>query len=233
MGVDVFVIPLWRFKAGDFSTTTADLLGGKVKTVGLDGSIRSSARPKRVGLRRRLGAKREVKQLATMVSRGNRTKIRWRDVGEKVFSEKAHGDYSELRAFAAYVDARQKDPGINTPADGKFSSLPLWKRARDSGGGSFPHIIQNSLFCGFILPVDFARPVLVQTQATARGPTIFWFASSAPRVLGELRRIEAEVIRAEHFRAVNGREKIAASAAQLRRACEKAIAVGLPVVFYG
>jgi hypothetical protein len=180
MALDLLVMPLHRYLAGDFKTSTqlfaeSTGMGEKYVRVGGTPSVpideaREFVRAMRVRLRQALGED-----------------IRWRDDGETVLCRQLHrGAWHALRAFAAdqqapvagfvYDDRSHEHPNLGPIFGGKPSA--------------FVHLIRHTDANGFYLPCDFDRPFEMPLLA---GEPVTPLVGSSLRLLKELNALESRL----------------------------------------
>jgi hypothetical protein len=79
--LDLYVMPVWRFKVGDFRSPIEVATGGRPRIVTADGI---EERPAAVRWYERWRAKRQVAAIRKAVGAANRTTVQWRDDGDAV-----------------------------------------------------------------------------------------------------------------------------------------------------
>ena len=117
MSLDVYVMPMWRFKAGDVETAVQRLLGGQSKMVTPRG-ILSPQRFKRFIARRK--AKHQVRKIVAEAAKELKTSIDWHDEGEVVYSQQASWGFEALRAYAKWLDLQDNFPTFEEPPENNF-----------------------------------------------------------------------------------------------------------------
>src|SRR5438046_1268988 len=110
MALNVYVMPIWRFKAGDFSSSLEAL--GITPTIITPDGIMLRRRKSRVSFLTRWRAKRQTRQLRSAIEAESGHPIRWNDEGEVAYSEQA-GGFEALRAFARWLDCRDLLPNFD------------------------------------------------------------------------------------------------------------------------
>jgi hypothetical protein len=187
MGLNVYVMPLWRFKAGDIRSPIESAIGLRPKILTADGVYKW---PALGGWLERRRASQQVKAIRSAVEAANGNRIRWADDGEVVYSAPSHG-FEPLRAYAKWLDCRDRVPKFEPPPEGDYYKHPAM--TAEVSRLSCPHLVQHDLYNGYYLPCEFERMVDVEPYM------IFgkWPASrpvgSAPRLLRELEVVQAKL----------------------------------------
>jgi hypothetical protein len=229
VGLDVYVMPLWRFKVGDFRSPIEVATGIRPKIVTADGV---EERPARVGWLGRWRARRAVAALHRAVEDANGTRIRWADEGGVVYAEQSWG-FEPLRAYAKWLDCLDRFPEFSPLPEGDYYRHPVM--AAEVSRLSCPHLVEHDCCNGYYLPCEFERvaevePYLIYGQ---------WPASrsvgSAPRLLRELESVQAELRVPDEFEYPEDDPLLPVKAAylQLREAAELSCRHGLPIIFWG
>jgi len=245
MAVDLFVMPLWRFKAGYFELPLEKKLGLKLTIVSTVGMY---TLPYRWRWFTAYSARREVRSIKKVVAAQTGVTIDWKDDGPIVYSERP-GGFEDLRAYAKWLDYRDEIPDFTAPEDRDFYKHPVWKLS-DVDKMSCPHLVKHDCYSGYFLPCDFPRIVEVEGYES--------FGQSFKRHVGssfQLRR-ELELINqylqlnveqwyndtsthSEHV-TINGRSHVADPLyyvkwcyAVLQEASKLSCERGLPIIFWG
>lgn len=230
MALDIYVMPLWRFKAGDFASPVERAIGLSPKIATPDGI---EERPVRVGWLDRWPAKREVRAIRRAVERANEVPIRWRDEGEVVYAEQSRG-MEPLRAYAMWLDHRDRLPEFEPPPEGNFANHPALAQESDRPL-TYPHLVGHDCFSGYFFPCDFPRITEVE-------PYLILGTWPASRYVGSSERLRRELTAiAGHLPAPSGEPTpddsplIAVRTAfrQLRNVVELSCRYELPIVFWG
>ena len=123
MGLDIYVMSLWQFKAGDFRSPIEAATGIRPKIATADGI---EERPVSVGWLDRWRARRQVVAIRKAVEAVNRTRVRWDDEGGVVYSRQS-GGREALRAYARCLDCEARmRPRSNQPPEGEYHKHPAW-----------------------------------------------------------------------------------------------------------
>ncbi len=229
MALDVYVMPLWRFKVGDFRSPIEVATGIRPK-VATAGGIEE--RPAHVGWLRRWRARRQVAAIRKAVEAANGVRVQWSDEGEVVYAEQSKG-FEPLRAYAKWLDCRSEFPTFVPPPEGDYYKHPVM--VAEVGQPSCPHLVEHNCYSGYYLPCEFERLVEVEPYL------IFgqWPASrsvgSAPRLLRELESVQAELrVQAGYeYPAGDPLGAVKAAYLQLREVADLSCRHELPVIFWG
>jgi hypothetical protein len=186
MAVDLFVMPLWRFKAGDFSSPL-ERIGMKPKIVTWGGVI-SQLKPSIALARWR--AKRDVAALKRTLTRELGVRVAWRDNGPVVYSEQCR-PLEALRTFAKWLDQRERLPTFDDPPEDNFDKHPALS-AKAESPLSFPQLVGHSCYTGYSLPCEFDRVVKAEPYTFFHW-TLHRSVGSTPRLVDELDRVKTYV----------------------------------------
>jgi hypothetical protein len=165
MGLVVYVMPLWRYLAGDYEAAQARF--------GADAGSRAlSVSPAE--------ARTFVARLRHGFRDVSRNAMRWHDRGEAVFARPFNVEsWNALRAFAA--DQQYPVERFNF---GKESHRhPGLHEVLYGHGSAFEHTVKQHETGGFYLPVDFARPLELTVREDASSTIL---AGSSIALLREL-----------------------------------------------
>ena len=253
MALDVFVMPLWRFKAGIFKSPIEEVLGIKPTTLSL--SEPSPPRPPwHLRLLAWLGviqlvepeppptpaeryeeARREIDALKEEMTRLTGVTVDWQDVGESVYSQQFHGQ-EFLRNFAAWCDHVEALPMFPETPQGSHKN-PVWDQP-EPAQRRFPTLVGHSMYTGYFLPVPFERVYKVEPFKLGGWWEVFHSVASTQTVLRELNDLLSFVDtlpvrepKPGHLRTDEDAARMVAG--QLRGVCELSLEHGLPVIFYG
>jgi hypothetical protein len=229
MGLDVYVMPLWRFKIADFQSPIEASLGIRPKIVTAEGM---EERPTRVGWIGRWRARRQVAAIRRAVEEANGVPVRWVDEGGVVYSAQSSG-FEPLRAYAKWLDCQEQFRKFEQPPEGDYYKHPVM--ALEVGRLSCPHLVEHDCYSGYYLPCEFERMVKVEPYL------IFgrWPASravgSSPRLFRELKFVQAALQVAEgyDYPADDPLAAVKTAYLQLRDVAELSCKQGLPIIFWG
>ncbi len=155
MGLDIHVLPIWRFLSGDFESVLDKLTDGNIVRIG---ASKPDDEPKKAMAR--------VKKLREAVSQNLGTSISWNEEGPVV--ETQQFDFNALqaiRAYAAYLeyplplDPRTGQPSPFAIVDNEPEEHPSLLLIYRGATTRYPHLIHHADNSGFYLPVEFPEPV--------------------------------------------------------------------------
>ncbi|MBM4030623.1 MAG: hypothetical protein FJ291_02420 [Planctomycetes bacterium] len=228
MGLDVYVMPLWRFKCRDFRTPLEEAFGDAARVVTVGGVAK---RPARVSKGAQARARREVEAIREAVQAANHTPIHWDDEGGVVLSEQSRG-IEPLRAYAKWLGLREQLPSFGPAPEGNYYKHPAM--AAKPASLSCPHLVEHSCYNGYFLPCEFERLVNVEPYKVF-GRWLFHKAvGSSPRLLRELSFVQ------EHLKAPDGYTyesddplaEVKMAFLQMRKAAVLSCRHGLPIIFW-
>jgi len=233
MALDVYVMPLGRFKRGDFQTGMERLgkgSGVKVRSVNAKGNANERGVAGKT-------AEAEIARIKEAVRKANPgVAVEWGDVGETVFEQQCWWEFAGLKAYAKWVDVRDEVREFGEPPGRNWYKHPAYVVPVEGREWTFPAIVDGDFFGGYLLPVDFERRVQVEPWRMRKW-TFSRGVGSAPRVLAEVEGVcellgigdkaASEVERGDFMGVVR------VGAATLRDVCRLACKKGLPVIFSG
>jgi hypothetical protein len=247
-------MPLWRFKAGDFTSPIEATLGIKPTIISPDMPPPLPSAPwylrllAKIGIiqffpppseptpeERRTVAIQEVDALKTQLTEMTGTTIDWPDEGEVHYNKQFH-DPSVLRAFAAWHDHRDELPEFLVAPELRYYKHPVWKLPKPAKR-RFPILAQHSLYAGYFLPVAFEGIHLVEPYKSWGDREFFHDVASTQPVIRELADLlefiatVPEVRETEHGSIPVGDARWYAE--ELQRICSLSFQHTLPVIFYG
>jgi hypothetical protein len=250
MSLDVYVMPLWRFKVDDFVTPIETALGQKPIVIAgeeerpppLPWYVRLLAK---IGVlevgpehlpppnMRRLLAVRQVWALKRKLTRLTGTAVDWPDKGEVQYSSQFFHPVT-LRAFAAWIDHRDKLPEFLEAPERDYYRHAVWQLEKPSRP-RYPTLIDHSLHTGYFVPVPFEGLHLVE-PFSAWGREFHHHVASTQTISRELEGLLHELesfppaVKADHSTPVGAAHWYAQ---ELRRICDISLAHRLPVIFHG
>jgi hypothetical protein len=229
MSIDLFVMPLWRFKAGDFRSPIEVQLGIRPRIATAEG-IESHPRPPSWISRWR--AKRDVAKLKRFVARANGVPIDWKDEGDVVYSGQTYG-MTPLKAYAHWLDCREKMPGFDPPSDHDYDRHPVF--SIEINRTSFPQLIEHDCYNGYFLPVEFSSVVEAEPYLIFGNWPATRSVGSSPMLRRELDRMQEDLQVPEPYDYSQDDPLIAVRAAYLtiRKAVDLSCQHGLPMIFWG
>jgi hypothetical protein len=229
MALDVYVMPLSRYKDGDFRSPIEAVTAIRPKIVTGDGIVE---RLTPVSWFRRFKARRQVAAVRKAVERVNHTRVRWADDGGVVYAEQS-GGFESLRVYAKWLDCRDRFPEFQRPPDGNYYNHPVF--ALEGIQLSTPHLVRHDCYCGYFLPCDFVQMVEVEPYLIFnRWPAKRW-VGSASRLQRELALVQAELKVPDQYDYPQDDPLVAVKAAylQLWKVAELSCQHRLPIIFWG
>jgi len=228
MSLDIYVMPLIRFKTNDFRTPAEIATGARSKIVTYKGVFERFVG---TGWRQRWKARREISVTRRAVERANQVRISWHDDGDVLYAEQSPG-MEGLRAYARWLDCRNQLPEFEPPPEGDYYKHPAMAIKNESP--SFPHLVNHSCYNGYYLPCNFANVVDVEPYLIFGTWPAHREVGSAPRLLNELDRIQVELKAPENYVWAQGDPlaEVKYGYMQLRRAAELSCHHGLPIIFW-
>ena len=172
MPLDVYVMPLWRYLAGDYEKAQARF--------GADAGSRAlSVSPAE--------ARTFVARLRHGFRDVSRNAMRWHDRGEPVFARPFDfASWNALRAFAA----DQQYPVERFNFGKEAHRHPGLHEVLYGNGSAFEHTVKQHETGGFYLPVDLARPIELTVRDDASSTIL---AGSSLALLRELNALGPRV----------------------------------------
>lgn len=250
MALDAHVMPLWRFKARDFSSPIENALGMKPVVISL-----ADAGESRVPLYQRLMAQfgiaredsaaakllkrkvamEDVKKLKLEISETTGSPIEWFDEGVNRYSKQFYHPI-EMRVFAAWHEHRDQLRVFEKPPEDNYYKHPVWAFPTPDQR-RFPTLMDHSLHNGYLLPVSFQGVFNVEPFMIHKHWKFYHFVASSESMLRETTDFLAFL---SEFAASDKRigkgvhlEQIHWYASELRTMCELSMEHRLPVIFHG
>jgi hypothetical protein len=182
MATDVFVMPIWRFKVGDFDSPLERLAPAEKIHYATPGGIVS-----KLDLRGRLSrwrARREVRAVARAVSAANGVAVSWVDEGPCVYDAQFRGEHP-LKSYIWWLERRDLLGEFHLPEDGSEAAGRVWQTGQDRPV-SHPHLWENGFYNDYFLPAEFERVVEVEPYLVFGRSEAARSVSSTPQALREL-----------------------------------------------
>ncbi|WP_252852526.1 hypothetical protein [Aeoliella straminimaris] len=231
MSLDVYVMPMWQFKAGDVESAVQQLLGGQSKVITPQG-IFSPQRIKSLFARRK--AKQQVRQIVAEAEKELKTTIEWQDEGDVVHSQQASWGFEALRAYAKWLDLQDHLPTFDDPPEDNFYKHPATVWDGEPRNFRFSHIIDHSCHSGYYVPCRFDRVVFVEPFQSFGKFTFYHSFGSSYALADQLRTIEPHIPSDKDSSiSESTRELITAGFETLREFSAKSLEHKLPIVFWG
>lgn len=231
MGCDVYVMPIWKFKAGDFASPLEAL--GIMPVIVMPDGMAQPERGARSSVIARWKAKRATRRLRREIEAEIGHPVRWNDEGNVACTRQAHG-FESLRAFAKWLDYRDMFPTFDPPPENNYYKHPVMsnKLARPL---TYPQIVHHSCHNGYFVPAEVERVVYVE-PFTSWGRFVFKRSvGSSHRLLAELERLGQALGVDEHYEWSEGDSlaEVKSAFAQLQGIAKISRQVDLPIVFHG
>jgi hypothetical protein len=231
MGLDVYVMPIWKFKAGDFASPLEAL--GIVPIIhGPDGMTQRDpdARP---SFFTRWKARRATRRLRSEIEAEIGHAVHWNDEGDVAYTRQARG-FESLRAFAKWLDYRDLFPTFDAPPEDNYYEHPVMsdKLTRPL---TYPQVVDHSCHSGYYVPAEVERVVYVEPFTSWGGFVFTHSVGSSHRLLGELERLAQVLGTDEHYQWSEGDPvaQVKMAFAQLYEVAKISRQKNLPIVFYG
>ena len=233
MSLDVYVTPMWRFKAGDVETAVQRLFGDQSHVI----TPRGILRPERIkGFFAKRRAKRQVRAIVAEAEKELNVSIHWNDDGETVHAEQASWGFEAFRAYAKWLDLREFFPTFDEPPNGNFYEHPAMKcKGEPSRQFRFSHIIDHSCHSGYFVPCQFDRVVYVEPFQAFGGRFTFRHSFGSSFTLGKQLNAIAELMPTANASDLpeSTRELVVAGFDTLNRLASNSIKHQLPIIFWG
>jgi hypothetical protein len=231
MALDVYVMPIWKFKAGDFESPL-EALGVSPVIISSDGSMqrKTSSRP---GLVTRWKAKRETRRLRREIEKEIGHPVSWNEDGATAYSDQAP-PFEPLRAFAKWLDYRDMFPTFDAPPEDDYYKHPVMSN-KLTRPLTYPQIVNHSCHTGYFIPTDLDRVVFVE-------PFVAWgrfefkhSVGSTMRLLNELQHLgEVLNVKRDHqWEKDDPLAMIKSDFSQLYSIALISSEKNLPIIFYG
>jgi hypothetical protein len=163
MSLDIHVMPLGKFWAGEYTTKTERFA---IESGIIDKYHRNTPKaiaPKAEAYKLAKGVRLWMEQGSFL------TEQAWEDEGEIVFSEQFHFDgIHAVRAFAAHQERSEEEFAISE----KFSQAPALRRVHQGAHTEFPHLIHHEDNTGFYVPMDFPHPKKLMGEPPTIGSSV-------------------------------------------------------------
>ena len=232
MGLDVYVMPIWRFKAGDFATALEGW--GMLPTIRVTpGGMFQRDSDKPPGIFTRWKAKRARRCLQREIEAEIGHPVSWNDDGDVAYTQQS-GGFESLRAFAKWLDYRDMLPTFDLPPEGNYYNHPVVS-AEPPRPLTYPQIVEHSCYSGYYIPTDLERIVYVEPYSSWGGVMFKHSVGSSIRLLKELGQLSGVLgITTEYeWQETDPLNEVKASFAQLYEVAKISVATNLPIVFYG
>jgi hypothetical protein len=253
MALDAYVMPLWRFKAGDFTPPIEATLG--IKPTIISPAIESSPcapwylrllakigiiefdgpPPELSPTERRARAVQEVDALKAKLTKMTGIPIDWFDNGDVHYNKQFYNP-SVLQAFAAWHDHREELP-VFLPAPELRYDKHIVRTLPKPAKRRFPTLADHSLYTGYLIPVPFEGIHLIEPYKSWGDRELFHDVASTQNVMRELSDLLKFIATVPEVREEqHGSIPVADArwyAEELQRICALSIEQQLPVIFHG
>ncbi len=229
MALDVYVMPLWRFKVGDFRSPIELSTGFRPKIVTTDGM---EERPAHASWFACWRGRRQVSTIRKTVEFANGTRIHWPDAGAVVYAEQSNG-FEPLRAYSMWLDCREQFPEFTPPPEGDYYKHPVM--AAQVNQVSCPHLVGHDCYNGYFLPCEFERLAKVEPYLIFGRWPASRYVGSSPRLLRELESVQRELRVPDQYDYPADDPLVSVKAAflQLREVAQLSCRQELPIIFWG
>jgi hypothetical protein len=252
MALDAYVMPLWRFKAGDFSSPIESVLGIEPTIVapttpepGPPWYLRlleklgiieiTNPPPEPTPEEARAQAIKDVETLKSDLSKLAAKPIEWNDDGGVHYNKQFH-DPTVLKAFAKWYDHRSELPEFLAPPELRYWEHPVWDLPRVENV-RFPVLSSHSMHTGYFIAVEFSGIHRVEPFKSWGGHELFHDVASTQVVLAELKDLLSFLATLpEKKEETHGSSPIGDAkcyAEELQRICLLSQEHNLPVIFWG
>jgi len=238
MSIDLYVMPLWRFCAGDYTSPLAAFMEGSggppPKRVNVStGQVTPAPHEHEVGFFERWRARREVARVRRAVRNANGRSVAWKDDGPCVHRSQAHA-LNPLLAYEAWLSCKDLMPAFEADVSKPWNSHPALRLRHEHGRQSLcPHLIAAA-GSGVFLPCDFATPVVIRT-VQIRKWTFTIMAGSSIRLAAELDRLNQSLKTPDPFvweeHKSNPLVQVYEGYLEIRKAVELSVKHGLPMIY--
>lgn len=252
MALDAYVMPLWRFKAGDLSSPIEETLGIKPTVISLADRPRPRAPwylrllakvgviefveppPEPTREERRAAAIQEVSALKSQLTGMTGVPIEWPDEGVSHYGKQFHKPVT-MRAFAAWYDHREELPEFASPPEHNYYKHPVWSLPKPAKR-RFPTLVEHSLYTGYLLPLAFDGVHRVEPFKIMDHWEFFHDVASSETVLREVTdflEFLSSFPADDSSTAGKFSREIRWYARELQQMCRLSLEHRLPVIFHG
>lgn len=250
MALDAHVMPLWRFKVGDFSSPIEAALGMKPDLIFL-ANLSNRSLPwhqrflSKLGLapsgsaaakkRARDVAAKDVENLKAEIAELTGTPVHWMDEGCVQYSKQFH-EPVVMRAFATWLEHRGDVQEFGKPPEDNYYKHPAWALPKPEQR-RFPILEDHCLHTGYLIPVPFEGVHKVEPFMIHNHWKFHHSVASSHSMLSEVTDFLALLSEFETSRhpAEDGipLKSIRWYATELQTMCALSIEHQLPVIFHG
>lgn len=231
MGADVFVMPISRFKIGDFETPLQQAFGlDAVRVIDPYGQEVASAdnSSNLFGkLYNKWKAKRSVAEIRRQIKKVNGPIPKWDEFAECVYSEQSFGTEA-VRAFAKWIYLGNTAATFAVPEEGDYYKHSAWQ-AGSNDRVKRSHLIRNGCCNDYIVPARFEHCVEVDSYKILGRHDATRCVSSSQRIQEELVNLKDEFKKLSR----NDFEPVLDGYELLKEVIHLSVTRNLPVVFWG
>lgn len=226
MSLDVYVMPLWRFKSGHAQTAVGRVFPGMSAIIDAFGIFSPTRR------RARRHSRDLVNKLVTEAEGVLNTKLIWQDRGSVVFAEQASWGFQALQAYAKWLDLTDVFPTFSDPPENNFYKHPTMLWSEGTHPLRFSHITYHCLFAGYFFPCRFDRVVQIEPYDSWGGHAFHQSLGSSYTLADHLELLDASLPSKSDVSETT-HDLIHAGFDFLKVASAKSIEHQLPIIFWG
>lgn len=246
MSVDIYVMPLGRFKSGDFESPLQRVFGAENVTRVTRAGIKKTPPPETISAALELMvAADEVRLVRKFLDRAatemslEAKALDWTDEGDTHFAEQAVC-LEAATTYANWLSHQEKYPVFEVPDPDDFEAHPVWDLVDDQSSTNYPHLALHDHYIGYYLPCEFSR--LLHMPTGYDGYPNQRSIGSSYRLRDELKEVGAtlELEWQSGVGLVDDREErdevlseVVTALTQLSRAAEASCEHQLPIIFDG
>ena len=246
MSVDIYVMPLGRFKSGDFESPLQRVFGAENVTRVTRAGIKERPEPETISeALELLVAADEVSFVRRFLDRAalelslEEKVLQWTDEGETQFAEQAVC-LEAATTYASWLSYRDQYPVFEVPDPEGFEAHPVWGLVDDQSNTKHPHLALHDHCVGYYLPCEFPR--LLRMPTGYDGYPEQRAIGSSYRLRDELTEVGATLelswksgvgLVDEYGERDAVRAQVVSALLQLSRAAEASCQHGLPIIFDG
>jgi hypothetical protein len=231
MSLDVYVMPIWKFKAGDFTSPLEAL--GAAPVVVSPGGITQREPGTPASFITRWKAKRATRRLRREIEAEVGHAVEWNEDGYVAYSEQGQ-PFEILRAYAKWLDYRDLLPTFDPPPEDDYHKHPVMtdNLARPL---TYPQLVAHSCYSGYFIPTDLERVVYVERYTIWDTWRFKRSVGSSLRLLADLEQLGQVLEVDEHYQWTQGDPlaPVKAAFAQLFEIAKISRKMNLPIVFHG
>ena len=222
MALDIHVMPLWKFWAGEYTTAMERF------------AERTGTPMSRIGRQKALYPPQEARDLARglrlWVEQETGTENAWEDDGAIVFSEQFQFEgIHAVRAYAAHREDSQEPFEITEG----FERYPALRKRMAGVPTEFPHLIHHEDNQGLYVPVDFELPLMGGPFSIGSSVQLMMDLAKLRRNLGAFPDYEEWRVGSPMDEPHPGIAWVKHGIAFLYQACWRSVQSRVPIIFDG